>query len=98
MLLDDISRMLTPAIFDDVLAVSADGKFEGVLVFEFVPHDKINGVSPDETPYCRRLPGNAVAMVQWDDPAPGPTKLALDLVESLATLLKVPGEAYGNYS
>ena len=96
-LLDEPARMLTAEVLAGVVAPSAGGALETALVLEFIPHGAINAVPAAETPYCRRLPGNAVAMAQWDDPAPGPTAHARAVAEAVAGLIKVNGEAYGNY-
>ncbi|KAJ3519754.1 hypothetical protein NM688_g9255 [Phlebia brevispora] len=97
-LMDETSRMLTPEIFDKVISYSEDGKFDTALMFEFLPHGKINAISPHETPYCRHLPGNALSLVQWNENTPENAAKGLDLATKISSLVKVPGEAYGNYS
>lgn len=97
-ILDDIPRMMTEDIFDKVLSYSEDGRFDTLMMFEFIPHGKINGVPAHETPYCRHLPGNALSLVQWNENTPENTAGGLDIVTKMADLIKVSGEAYGNYS
>ena len=94
----EIPQMITQEIFDKAVAYSADGRFEVGVMFEFIPHGKINSVPTNETPYCRYLPGNALALIQWNENTPEKVQEALDIVNDLADTIKAPGEPYGNYS
>lgn len=96
--MDHVSKMLTQDIFDKVKAYSEDGEFDTALLFEFLPHGKINSFPSHDTPYCRHLPGNVLSLVQWNENTPENTEKGLDIVTEMAELVKVPGEAYGNYS
>ena len=97
-LLNDIPYMAKQEIFDKVMAASADGTYDVALALEFLPHGKINSVDPSETPYCRRLPGHALVLIQWNENTPEKTKKALDIVSEIGDMVKSPGEPYGNYS
>ena len=80
---EEIPQMISRSVADRLFELTEDGRFNAFLMYEFLPHGKINAVPPDETPYCRRLPGNGLAAVQWLDNTPENAKDALPGMRSV---------------
>lgn len=91
-------KSITLEIFDRVAEISESGEFEAFMITEFVPHEKINAVPAGKTPYRRNLPGNACAVLHWSTNTPGIVEEAKRLTSDLASMVKIPGMSYGNYS
>ena len=94
---DAPSKDLSREKFNQVI-VFCQGDMNVAMILEYLPHGKINSVDPSETPYCRRLPGHALVLIQWNENTPEKTKKALDIVCEIGDMVKSPGEPYGNYS
>ena len=79
-----------------LLELAEDPTYTITAMHEFLPHGKINSVSPDATPYRRDLRGNAVIAIQWKDNTPEKNLRAKEITHKLAEL-SAKGEPYGNY-
>ena len=91
-------KCLTLPIFDRVAEISESGEYQPLMITEFVPHQKINSVPADKTPFRRDSPGNGIAVLHWSTNTPENVEQAKRYTAELAELVKTPGVAYGNYS
>ena len=73
-------------------------EFVPLIVTEFFPHDVINSVPADKTPYRRNLPGNACPIIHWHDNTPEAAAKAKEHAAHLASLVGTSGFGYANYS
>ena len=90
------SKNLSPEIFKAIAGMGAD--YQPLVVTEFFPHDKINSVPVDKTPYRRYLPGNACPIVHWHTNTPEANSKAKEYAAHLASLIGTTDIGYSNYS
>ncbi|KAI0786336.1 FAD-binding domain-containing protein [Abortiporus biennis] len=92
------SQDLTVEHFNRIIELSGDGsQFLTAVLLELWPHNKINTIPADATPYRRDLTGNALVLVRWEGEDPALLEKAKEAVVAMKSLL-TPGQAYGNYN
>ena len=70
--------------------------FTFMNVHEFWPHEKVNSVPADATPYRRNLPGNSLIVLRWETNTPENNAKAREIAHAIATF-SPKAEGYGNY-
>ena len=83
--------------FSRLQEIGSSPDFTVTLMHEFMPHQKINSVPADATPFRRDLPGNALIAIQWKDDTPEKSLKAKEMAHALAESAPKE-EPYGNYS
>ncbi|CAL1702341.1 unnamed protein product [Somion occarium] len=96
LLSDTPSKDLRREVFDRVISLSKED-LNVAIILELLPHDKINSVPADVTPYRRNLHGNTLILIQWKEHTPEKGKAARAAAHELAGLMP-KGEGYGNYA
>ncbi|TCD68008.1 hypothetical protein EIP91_011677 [Steccherinum ochraceum] len=91
------SLEMTQAAFDKVMSVSKFGEMDVMLGFEYMSLAKVNSVPADETPYNRKMTGNGIVFVRWQDDRPETARVVSDVAHAVAGMTP-KGEAYANYS
>ena len=97
----EFPRALLPTVFERVAALSADEKYNVVLLFEHMPLAKANSVPDDATAYHRNLTANVLAVVYAQEESEEVFKYSRDACHEICSL--ITGKAadnlgYGNYS
>ncbi|KAI0074365.1 FAD binding domain-containing protein [Panus rudis PR-1116 ss-1] len=89
------SKDLRRTTFNEIMKLAKED-LTVTMIFERQPHQKINSVPADVTPFRRNLTGNALILIRWKDDSPEKSKAAQAAARHLATLLP-KGQGYGNY-
>lgn len=97
----EFPRALLPTVFQRVAALSADEKYNVVLLFEHMPLGKANSVADEATAYRRNLTSNVLAVVYSQEESDEVFKYSRDACHEICGLITskaVDNVGYGNYS